>query len=146
VEAFHFPAAPILNGYKRLRRPMFPAGRELESLARLMDAHQERFPKGRYQADLTLLRAAISADIGDYETALGDLAALLSDANHPELRMDAALQLSDCGLRLLDLEERAAVADAFRKTPAAMTYLKNLVHGDTCLFRLRPLMAWLEEP
>jgi hypothetical protein len=38
------------------------------------------------------------------------------------------------------------VADAFRKTAAAMTYLKNLVHGDTCLFRLRPLMAWLEEP
>jgi len=27
-----------------------------------------------------------------------------------------------------------------------MPFLKNLVHGDTCLFRLRPMMGWLETP
>jgi len=65
---------------------------------------------------------------------------------HPELRMTTALYFSEVSLRLLDINQRAAVADAFRKNPSAMPWLRKLVKGDTCLFRLRPLMPWLEQP
>jgi hypothetical protein len=78
--------------------------------------------------------------------AVRSLAEVVADRSHPELRMIAALYFAEISLRLLDKNERAGVAAAFRAEPAALPFLKNLVHGDTCLFRLRPLMRWLESP
>ena len=147
VEAFDFPESPIPHGYKRLTRPEEEEDdATLRELAKQLDAHEKRFPGGRYCADLCILRAAVSAQLHDYRVAVKSLAEVLADPAHPELRMNAALYFSEISLRLLDKNERAGVAAAFRAEPAAMPLLKNLVHGDTCLFRLRPLMAWLESP
>jgi tetratricopeptide (TPR) repeat protein len=145
VEAFHFPEAPIPGGYKRLARPEEEAGdATLRALAKELDAHEKRFPGGRYRADIDVLRAGIAVQSHDYPAALKLLAGVLADPAHPELRMNAALHLSEVSLLLLDKNERPFVAAAFRSERAALPYLKNLVHGNTCLFRLRPLMAWLE--
>ena len=145
VEGVEFPDAPVPGGYKRMKRSAGGNGEDLTEVNAAIDDHLRRYPAGRYRADLSLLRAAVAADMRDYPLALENLAAVLSDPAHPELRMNAALQLADCGARLLDLNERAAVAKAFREKPAAKSYLKNLAFGDTCLFRLRPMMEWLDE-
>lgn len=145
VRAFHFPESPILLGYKRITRPAELDRGELAKMSAALDEHEKRFPGGRYHADISLLRAALAADLGDYQTAVGNLTTLLFDPAHPELHQDAAMQFADCGLRLVDLNERAGLIAAFRARPQAISLLKDLVYGDTCLFRLRPMMAWLEK-
>jgi hypothetical protein len=117
----------------------------LRALTKELDAHEKRFPGGRYRADIRVLRGAIAVQSRDYPVALKCFAEVLADPAHPELRMNAALHFSEVSLRLLDKNERPFVAAAFRSEPAAMPFLNNLAHGDTCLFRLRPVMAWLEE-
>ncbi|QJE95920.1 tetratricopeptide repeat protein [Luteolibacter luteus] len=144
VRGFEFPEAPIPRGYKRMSKGLNPDRSALVGLDDEIEVFQKRFPNGRYAADVSLLRASVAIEARNFERALPDLASVLSDPSHPELRMDAALHLADCGLRLLDPNERRAVAAAFRKNPAAMPFLRNLVYGDTCLFRLRPMMNWLE--
>lgn len=145
VERFDFPEAPIPGGYKRTRQGMKPDASALVGLEDEIEIHLKRFPNGRYASDVALLRVNVAIESRNYDRALADLATVLADPMHPELRMNASLHLADCGLRLLDLKERPSVAAAFRKNPAAMPFLKNLVYGDTCLFRLRPMMNWLEE-
>jgi hypothetical protein len=144
VRAFHFPDAPIPNGYKQLTRAKECPAPRLAELMNSLDAHESRFPGGRYRADLRVLRAAVAMQRKDYQPALKCLAEVLADRAHPELRMDASLYFSELSLRLLDPHERPAVAAAFRTERPALTFLKNLAHGDTCLFRLRPLIDWLE--
>lgn len=140
-----FPEAPIPNGYPVVDlEPSAAPTAVLNGLLTDLAAHEQRFPNGRYQADVSLLRAKVIAAKGDIQPALEGFAAILSDTRHPELRMDAALYLSYFGLRLLEPAERVATAEAFRATPAALPFLRNLVTGETCLFRLRPLLGWLE--
>jgi outer membrane protein assembly factor BamD (BamD/ComL family) len=144
VQAFHFPDAPIPHGYKRLASSPAADPTALRALVRALDDHEKRFPGGRYRADLTLLRGALASKSGEDRTALKCLSAVLADPAHPELRLNASLYFSELSLRLLDRRHRPALAAAFRAERQALPYLKNLAHGDTCLFRLRPLLAWLE--
>jgi TolA-binding protein len=144
VEAFYFPEAPILGGYKRLKRQPKLTSRFLRILEDSIADHRRRFPAGRYEADLRLLDAALAAETGRYEDAVESLSAAVDDPLHHELRLDAALQFAEIGLRLLDREVRPEIAAAFRKHPAALEKLRRLIHGDTCLSRLRPLLPWLE--
>ncbi|RYD67439.1 MAG: hypothetical protein EOP83_02845 [Verrucomicrobiaceae bacterium] len=97
------------------------------------------------RADIRVLQAAVNAQSRNYPAALKCLTEVLADPAHPELRMNASLHFSELSLLLLDKYERPSVSAAFRSEPTAMPFLKNLAHGNTCLFRLRPLMAWLEE-
>ncbi|MEK7952575.1 tetratricopeptide repeat protein [Luteolibacter soli] len=145
VEAFFFPDSPIPRGYKRLKPAPEADQATMRALAKELDAHEKRFPGGRCHSDILVLQAAVAAQSHNYQVALKSLAEVIADPLHPELRMNAALYFSEISLRLLDKTERPAVAAAFRSEHSAMPLLKNLVHGDTCLFRLRPLMAWLEE-
>ncbi|HEY1120369.1 MAG TPA: tetratricopeptide repeat protein [Haloferula sp.] len=146
VEAFFFPESPIPRGYKRLQRLPEADQATLQALTKELSAHEKRFPDGRYRADIRVLQAAVATQSRNYPVALKCLTEVLADSAHPELRMNASLHFSELSLLLLDKNERPFVAAAFRSDPAAMPFLKNLVHGDTCLFRLRPLMAWLENP
>lgn len=145
IRAFHFPESPIMNGYKRLTRAAKPDEGELKAIEEELAAYEKRFPAGRYAADIRLLRGALESLRGDYPACLGSFTATLDDPAHPELRMDAALRFAEIALRLLDRNDRVAVADAFHKTPAAMPFLRKMVKGDTCLWRLHPLMPWLEQ-
>ena len=144
VEESEFPEAPIPNGYPSIDMKPSPAPEALDGLLTDLAAHQQRYPEGRYSADVTLLRARVNAAKGEIRNALAGCATILSDPEHNELRMDAALYLSYFGLRLLEPQERLATAEAFRATPAALPFLRNAVTGETCLYRLRPLLAWLE--
>lgn len=144
VEAFRFPEAPIPGGYKRLSRQIKLTPLFLGKLDEAIAEHRSRFPGGRYEADLRLLQAALAAETGRHAEALDWLSAAIDDPAHRELRLDAALQFAEIGLRLLDLDERPAVAAAFRAKPEALKKLRHLAHGDTCLSRLRPLLPWLE--
>lgn len=140
-----FPEAPIPNGYPTIELKEATEPETLDGLPAELAAHEQRFPGGRYHADVLLLRARIATAQGNAAAALEAATAILSDPGHPELRLDSALCLSYFALRLLEPGERVAVADAFRSCPAALPFLRNLAEGETCLFRLRPLMPWLEE-
>jgi TolA-binding protein len=145
VNAYHFPEAPLLNGYKRSDRPEDLKEGDLQELRKAVQDYRAKFPAGRYQADFLLLEASVLGHCGDPGAALADLATILADPAHPELRMDAALELAGISLRLLDPPARAETVAAFRKTPAIMPFLKNLIDGDTCVARLRPMLPWLEK-
>ncbi|WP_193214263.1 tetratricopeptide repeat protein [Luteolibacter marinus] len=144
VEAFPFPDAPIPGGYKRLEGVPDLDPKVAAGLVDELDAFDARFPAGRYRADILLLRGALDAGTRDYPAALRNFADVLADPSHPELRMNAALRFSELCLRLLDRNERPAVAAAFRGKREALPFLKNLAHSDTCVSRLRPLLPWLE--
>ncbi len=140
-----FPEAPIPDGYPAIMLKEAAEPETLDALPGELAAYAQRFPMGRYHADVILLRAKLAATRGETEAALAGITAILSDPQHPELRLDAALYLSYFGLRLLEPEERQAIAEAFQANRSALPFLRNLAAGDTCLFRLRPLLPWLEE-
>lgn len=144
IDAFHFPDAPIPNGYKFLKVER-PNGNTdpAETLAAIRD-HESRFPMGRYQDDIQLLRAGALIDSGEYSKALAILENLLGNPVQTDLHTVASLEFADIAQRLLDPETRASVAKAIRGNPAAMKHLRQLVRGDTFLWRLTPLMKWLE--
>lgn len=144
IAAFHFPDAPIPNGYKHLNveRPNGNSDPK-ETLAAIRD-HESRFPMCRYQDDINLLRAGAMIDSGEFAKALAILESLLGNPVQTDLHTVASLEFADVAQRLLDPETRAPVAKAFRGNPAAMKHLRRLVRGDTFLWRLTPLMPWLE--
>jgi hypothetical protein len=100
---------------------------------------------GRYQDDLNLLRAGALIDAGKFPQALVLLESILSNPTQRDLHVIAALEFSDIAQRLIDPEQRASSASAFRRTPGAINQLRRLVDGDTFLSRLKPLLPWLEE-
>ena len=144
IEAFSFPEAPILGGYKRLDQRPVLSPETSGSLTRELDRYEENYPSGNYRADVLLLRAAVNIGARNYAEGLRALTDVITDPTHPELRMNASLRFAEVGLRLLDKKERPAVAAAFREKREAIHLLKNLTYGDTCLSRLRPMIPWLE--
>jgi hypothetical protein len=144
ITAFHFPAAPIPNGYKHLEVERGVSHNPAEVL-NAITLHEERFPKGRYQDDLNLLRAGVLIDLGDFSKALALLETILANPVQRDLHVMAALEFADIAQLLLLPEERSRAAEAFRQTAGAMQRLGRLVAGDTFLSRLQPLMPWLEK-
>jgi hypothetical protein len=144
IRAVFFPESPIPRGYKRPTPPAVVPEDKLKALAFAIASHQEHFPKRIYAADILQLQSAVAAQLGDYDTAIAGLSSILADPMHPELRTTTARYFAEISMRLLDVNERAGLAAAFRKNPQAMPWLRKMVKGDTCLFRLRPLMPWLE--
>ncbi len=143
VEAFHFPEAPIANGYKNIEFHV-NLSTHGEMLGALIQAYREKYPNGRYSMDVNLLEAAVLAVSGKYAEALPLVTKVLDDPIHNEIRQDAALHFAAIALQLLDPEARGELIPAFRTTPNAMMYLERLVNGNTCVSRVRPLMAALK--
>lgn len=144
IAAFRFPEAPIPNGYKRVSVARdIPPG-DPETVLAAIDAHERRFPGGRYQDDLNLLRAGALIDAREFTKALPLIEGILANPRQQDLRVIALLNFMDIAQRLLVPEERLAVAKAFRRSTPSMKRLRRLVRGDTFLWRLGPLMPWLE--
>jgi hypothetical protein len=143
ITAYHFPAAPIPNGYKHVELSRGVSQNPNEVLAAITQ-HEKRFSNARYQDDLDLLRAGALIDLGEFPNALALLETILSNPVQRDLHAVAALEFADIAQRLLLTEQRASAAEAFRHTPGALPRLGNLVSGDTFLSRLQPLMPWLE--
>jgi hypothetical protein len=144
IEAFHFPDAPIPNGYKRVEVERAEPANDPEAVIAAIRQHQARFPADRYRDDLNLLMAGALIDKGDFSQALALLESILGNPIQRDLHVIAALDFADVAQRLLDPESRAAVANAIRRTPGTLAHLRLLVDGDTFLSRLKPLMPWLE--
>lgn len=145
ITAFHFPDAPIVNGYKHVSVERIDPATDPDAVLVAIRDHEMRFPAGRYQDDLNLLRAGALIDSGKFRQALGLLDVILASPSQRDLHVLALLESADIAQRLLEPEQRAAVAKAFRGTPGAIARLRLLVDGDTFLSRLKPLMPWLEE-
>lgn len=143
ITAFHFPEAPIPNGYKRLVVARPDPANDPEVVLAAIAIHEERFPDGRYADDLNLLRAGVLIDASKYAQALELLDAVLANPTQRDLHVIAALDFADIAQRLLVPAERVMVARAMRNTPGAMMRLRRLTEGDTFLSRLQPLMPWL---
>lgn len=144
IAAFHFPDAPIPGGYKRVEVTRMDPANDPEAVVAAIRAHEQRFPQGRYRDDLALLEAGARIDAGKFPQALALLDAVLSNPVQKDLHVIAALELADIAQRLLTPDERAAVAQALRKSPASLARLRRMVEGDTFLSRAKPLMPWLE--
>ncbi len=144
IEAFHFPDAPIPNGYKHVEVHRADPANDPDAVIAAIRQHQERFPEGRYRDDLNLLTAGALIDKGEFSQALALLESILGNPSQRDLHVVAALEFSDVAQRLLDPASRAAAAKAIRRTPGAMDHLRLLVDGDTFLSRLKPMMPWLE--
>jgi tetratricopeptide (TPR) repeat protein len=144
ISAFHFPEAPIPNGYKRVEvRRLNPTLDPAEVLTAI-NHHEMLYPGGRYQEDLNLLRAGALIDSGEFPLALSLLDSILSNQAQRDLHVLAAIEFADIGQRLLEPDQRELAAKAFRRRPEAINKLRLLVEGDTFLSRLKPLMPWLE--
>ena len=141
VRGFHFPESRIANGYKRLVIIDPSEDFDPKALNAALAAHRATYPANRYDADLTLLEAAVASRAEDYQTAIRKLTSVLSNKQHPELRQDAALYFAELSLRLLNPEKRPSLVTEFIKTPRALDYLNNLANGDTCVSRVRPLLT-----
>ena len=144
ITAFHFPEAPIPNGYKHVEVTRFDPANDPEAVIAAIDHHEKQFPMARYRDDLNLLRAGALIDTGKYQPALALLHSILANPVQRDLHVIAALEFADIAQRLLETDQRDAVATAFRRTPGAIDKLRLLVEGDTFLSRLKPLMPWLE--
>lgn len=144
ISAFHFPDAPIPNGYKRVEVIRLDPANDPEVVIAAIRHHESRFPAGRYRDDLNLLLAGALIDSGKFPQALALLESILSNPAQRDLHVVAALEFADIAQRLLDPEQRAAVARAIRRSRSAGDRLRLLVDGDTFLSRLKPLMPWLE--
>lgn len=144
IEAFHFPDAPIPNGYKRVTVHRADPANDPDAVIAAIRQHQSRFPEGRYRDDLNLLTAGALIDKGEFSQALALLESILGNPSQRDLHVIAALEFADVAQRLLDPTSRAAVVKAIRRTPGAMDHLRLLVDGDTFLSRLKPLMPWME--
>jgi hypothetical protein len=145
VRAFHFPAAPIPNGYKHIVVDRHLPAPNPKLVLAAIDDHEARYSTGRYQEDLDLLRAGALIDAGDFGRAMELLEKVLANPAQLDLHGPAVLEFGDLAQRLLDPEQRLKATSAFRRRPGAMNILRCLVAGDTCLARLAPLMPWLEE-
>lgn len=145
IAAFHFPDAPIPNGYKQVLVKRVEPATDPAGVIAAIHHHERQFPMGRYQDDLNLLRAGALIDAGKFPQALVLLESILSNPTQRDLHVIAALEFSDIAQRLIDPEQRASSASAFRRTPGAINQLRRLVDGDTFLSRLKPLLPWLEE-
>lgn len=143
VQAFHFPEAPIPNGYKHIvvERPL-PAPHP-ELVIDAINDHEARYSTGRYQDDLDLLRAGALADAGEPARAMEILERLLANPTQRDLHGVAVLTFGELALRLLDPGQRPQIVAALQRRPSAVALLKRLVNGDTCLARLAPLWPWL---
>lgn len=144
VGAFNFPDAPIQGGYKHIRHEDVWLKPAPEKVLEMLVAHEKRFPAGRYQQDINLLKAECLIDECQLSPALDLLLEVLDDPLTSDLHPIAALDFCDISQRLLDTLQRNQVVTAFRENPKALPKLKLLVYGNTFLSRLKPMMAWLE--
>ncbi|MEO7100634.1 MAG: tetratricopeptide repeat protein, partial [Luteolibacter sp.] len=137
--------APIFNGYNHIEVIRDISEINAAEVFAAIDAHEARFPNGRYRDDLNLLRAGALTDSGNFEKSLSLLDSILTNPTQTDLHTLAALEFMDIAQRLLDPEQRIAAAEALRHAPGSMERLKLLVNGDTFLSRLKPMMPWLED-
>ncbi|GAA5129960.1 hypothetical protein JIN84_04035 [Luteolibacter yonseiensis] len=144
IGAFAFPEAPIPGGYKHVRLGGAWYKSDPEKILGMLAVHEQRFPDGRYRQDINLLKAECLIDKGRLSPALSLLLGILDDPLTGDLHPIAALDFCDINQRLLDSTQRDQVVTAFRENPDAFPRLKLLVHGDTFLSRLKPMMRWLE--
>ncbi|WP_035607380.1 hypothetical protein [Haloferula sp. BvORR071] len=139
-----FPESPLLRGYSHFEGKPQPAEEDLEKLRQAIAAHQQRFPDGRYQADVLMLRATVGMAGPHPEEGVKDLAAILGDSMHPELHIDAVQHLGCFSMRLLDPAQRLEVGAALRQSPEVLPYLRKLANGRTFLIRLKQFLPWIE--
>jgi TolA-binding protein len=144
ISAFHFPEAPIPNGYKRLEVIRTEPASDPEAVIAAIRQHEARFPAGRYRDDLNLLMAGALIDSEKFALALELLDLILANPVQRDLHVVAALEFADIAQRLIEPDQRAQAAKAIRRGQGGRERLRRLVDGDTFLSRLKPLMPWLE--
>ena len=145
VVSTSWPEAPKLGGYKAIavkRGQRFDTKRVFAGL----DAYEREFPNGRYAAEIRLWRGAASIDAGEWKTAVDLLTATLDDKTKRDLHLDAALNLADVFMRLLDQPNlRPEIIAALRGSPAAQARLHQFMHSNTLGARLRCMEDYLEQ-
>ncbi|RYD85545.1 MAG: hypothetical protein EOP84_02170 [Verrucomicrobiaceae bacterium] len=144
-ETTDWPASPKLGGYNRIavkRGVPFDTTQVFGAL----DAYTREFPSGRYAAEIRLWRGAAAIDAGDWETAIDSLVATLDDQAKRDLHLDAALNLADIFMRLIEEpENRPEIIEVLRRNLSAQKRLRQFMYSETLGARLRCLEGYLEE-
>lgn len=145
VVSTEWPEAPKLGGYKEVTTQ---GGEPFDArtVFSTLDAYEQEYPNGRYAAEMRLWRGAVSINISDWNAAIDLLTATLDDGTKRDLHLDAALNLADVFMRLLEKPEtRPAIIAALVRNPSARNRLKQFVYSETLGARLRCLEKYLEE-
>lgn len=144
VASYDWPEAPIWGGYNRVtveRAHPF----ESAPIFAALDDYDRRYPKGRYAAEVKLMRGAASIDSGDFATAIANLTAVLDDPTKRDLQVDASLQLAECFSRLWDDAQRPRILAALREQSRGIFYLDRFLRSATLGSLLRPMEAFYRE-
>ncbi len=143
VVPYHWPEASNPWGYKKTLVTMNP-GADFDPARRLLDRYGEAYPKGRYAADVILLRALLAVADQDWDTALDNLCNAFDDQAHRELHLDAALQLADVFMKLLEPQIRPDLLNAISRQPAAKRRLRQFMRSQSFGSRLKILKGFME--
>jgi hypothetical protein len=144
VEAFHWPDAPMWDGYKHMvvtRNQSF----DRDTVFAPLDDYDRHYPKGRYAAEIRLMRGGASIDVGDYATAIANLTGILDDSSKRDLHLDASLELAECFSRLSDDTQRPRILVALRNQPRGIFYLDRFIRSQTLGSILLPMEAFFRE-
>ncbi|CAN5222782.1 hypothetical protein BH23VER1_BH23VER1_25720 [soil metagenome] len=141
-----WPDAPKPDGYKTVAvvRPDSEHWAAREAVAAALDRYDARYPGGRYEPEVGLLRAGWTADGGDFRGAMAGFCQVLDDGTARDLHLDAALGLAELFMGLIDQPDaRAALVAALRENPEARSRLADFMRSETPGARLRLLEGWL---
>lgn len=139
-----WPEAPKLGGYKAIRAQR-DAPFDAQSVLAVLDRYDREYPKGRYAAEMRLWRGALAVDTGNWKQAVTLLNETLDDSSKRDLHLDAALNLADVFMRLLEQpENRMAIIAALQENPPARQRLRQFMQSKTPGARLRCLEGYLE--
>jgi hypothetical protein len=106
---------------------MAPYSEEPFDSARVLAALEEYdrgYPKGRYAADIRNLRGATWWRMGEWENALKETVAQITDKEHPELQSEAGVRLANIFAELARSDHRQGVIAAIHTQSIALPYLQ----------------------
>jgi hypothetical protein len=89
-----------------------------------LEEYERAYPNGRYTADIHNLCGATWWRMGEWENALKETVAQITDKAHPELQSEAGVRLANIFAELAQADHRQGVIAAIHTQSAALPYLR----------------------
>jgi outer membrane protein assembly factor BamD (BamD/ComL family) len=89
-----------------------------------LEEYDRAYPKGRYEADIRNLRGATWWRMDEWENALKETVAQITDKAHSELQSEAGVRLANIFAELTRADHRQGVIAAIHTQSAALPYLQ----------------------
>ncbi len=119
------PGTGALDGIAEAKMsPYYEEPFDAKRVIAALDEYDLAYPKGRYAADVRNLRGATWWRMGEWEKALKETVAQITDKAHPELQPEAGVRLANIFAELARADHRQGVIAAIHTQSAALPYLQ----------------------